>query len=847
MGKKLVIVESPAKAKTINKILGAEFVVSSSVGHIRDLPVKTLGVDVEHGFAPQYVLMPGKKKVIDQLKQLAKSCDAVYLAPDPDREGEAIAWHIEQVLKPVNPATPFFRVQYNEITPAAVRKAFEHPGEINLSRVDAQQARRILDRLVGYTVSPMLWRRIQRGLSAGRVQSVALRLVCEREEQIRSFQPQPFWIIGAKVRKRADPRDPFLIRLVRIDDQKADVRAEEQAGHIRADLEGRALRVSDIATREVSRRPFPPFTTSTLQQSASGALGLSPKRTMSIAQRLYEGVDLGEGPVGLITYMRTDSVSVAAEAAQDCRRLIVETFGPAYCPEAPNVYRSRTGAQEAHEAIRPTDVRRAPQSLVDRLDPVQLRLYRLIWERFVASQMTPARIEQRNVKVAVLPPPGSPSAYLFQATASEVKFPGFMQVAGAFLPEKKEEGDDAEEAQAVPPLAVGEELECLQWLSDRKETKPPPRYSEATLVRALEGNGIGRPSTYAQILSTLQDRKYVLTEKRSLVPTDLGVQVNQLLVARLDALFNVRFTASMEATLDEVENGAVQWTSMLADFYRQLQGWMQQMPEVAVETAAARRLLAALESVQEWGPEVKRGKRTLSDRRFVESIRKQVNAGKELSVRQLAALVRIAAKYREQVPAIEVALRESGHEQLLMRPEPGPPDEETLRRLAAVRDLDLDDYGRKLVDSLANRVAGGRGLTPAQCAVLGRVVLRHAGQIADFESLRGGLGLEAAPSHADDPESRELLDALKSVKEWKLPVRRGRMVFDDKAFFASLSQQFARKHFLTDRQRAALKKMVGRYQAQVEGFAALAEKFGVGRKDAAPPASASADAGALEV
>ena len=831
MSKSLVIVESPAKAKTINKILGKEFVVLSSVGHVRDLPVRTMGVDIEHNFTPEYVLMPGKKKVVDELKKQAKLSDRIYLAPDPDREGEAIAWHIREILKAGNKDTPFLRVQYNEITPAAVRKAFEHPGEINQNRVDAQQARRILDRIVGYMVSPMLWRRIQRGLSAGRVQSVALRLVCEREDEIRAFKPEKFWLLGARARKFEAPLDPFALRLARINDEKAEIKSIELAQQVRADLEGRTLRVAEIAIREVSRRAPPPFITSSLQQAASSFLSYAPKRTMGIAQKLYEGVDLGDGPAGLITYMRTDSVSIAADAVQACRALIAEAYGADYVPEHANVYKSRASAQEAHEAIRPTDVRRTPASLASRLDPAELKLYTLIWDRFVASQMAPARIEQRQVKVHAAPPAGQGTLYVFQASASEVKFPGYMKVLGSSLLTPRKENDEEEEVQNLPPLKEGEALECLEWLTEEKETKPPARFSEASLIKALESNGIGRPSTYAQILSTLNDRAYVETQKRSLVPTALGMEVSKLLVTTLDALFNVTFTAEMERLLDEVEEGAVNWTRMLADFYERFDKWMAGAKEPPADRSHVEQLLNLLASFTEWKPPVKQGKRTFGHEKFVTSLRKQwQEAKKPVSRRQLETLARIASEYREQIPEVKTLLPQIGMSEALNTEPPPPATDMCRRKMQIMAAVQVDEGGRKFLDSLQARVDSGRALTPAQARVVDRMILRHAASIPDFEAVRAELQLVEAEPVGEDHESGPLLEAMRQVKEWKPAVTRGRMVFDDQKFYESLSRQFDSKKYLSDRQRAALKKMLGRYGSQVADFESLVERFGISVK-----------------
>ena len=645
MGKKLVVVESPSKAKTINKILGPDYIVAASMGHVRDLPQKKLGVDVEHDFKPQYGIMDGKQKVVEDLLKAAAKVDCVYLAPDPDREGEAIAWHLKTLLQDQVPADQFFRVTYNEITAAAIHEAFDHPGEIDMRRVDSQQARRVLDRIVGYKVSPLLWRRVPGGSSAGRVQSVALRLVCEREKEINSFVKEKYWVMGVNLRKLVDPRDVFEARLLKIDEAKADIRAEELAGRILADLQQSAYGVTDVRVRELVRKPRPPYITSSLQQAASGVLGYSPSRTMSIAQRLYEGGDFG---VGLITYMRTDSFNIAKEAVESCRELIQKTYGAEFVPEKPNYYKSRQSAQEAHEAIRPTDATLLPDdSRLSALKPEELKLYRLIWQRFVASQMTPARIRQRSVDVTAIPVDQA-HTYLFRATASDVTFPGYMAATGLEKNKPTEgptEGEEGNEVESLPALSTGERLECVEPVKTEKETQPPARYSEASLVRALEENGVGRPSTYASILSTIQQRKYIIKDKRSLKPTDSGMKVNDFLVEFLPELFDVGFTAEMESSLDRIEEGTVQWTEMLSVFYKNFEEWLEKArgPKAKPENVLA--LLGLLQQVQNWGPEVKRGKKTYSDKKFVESVKKQFEGGKRaVSAKQRDSLLQLVKK-----------------------------------------------------------------------------------------------------------------------------------------------------------------------------------------------------------
>ena len=820
MGKNLVVVESPAKAKTINRILGRDYVVKYSMGHVRDLPEKKLGVDVEAGFEPKYVVVKGRKKLIDELRKTAKGCDAVYLAPDPDREGEAIAWHLKHLLE--GNIDRFYRVQYNEITPRAVRKAFEHPTELDMNRVDAQQARRILDRLVGYTVSPMLWRRMRRGLSAGRVQSVALRLVCEREAQIDGFTPEPYWVFGALVRKLVVPLTPFEVKLSRINGEKAEVKSEEHALAVKGELEGRSMKVLGTDSKTVSKRPPPPFITSTLQQAASTFCGFSPRKTMTIAQKLYEGINLGQGSVGLITYMRTDSFNVSQDALEAVRGLIGKTYGDKFCPEEPNRYRSRGGAQEAHEAIRPSDVTLLPEKIASKLSKDEARLYTLIWKRFVASQMTPAKIEQRSADIEAVPKPDQRNVYVFRASASEVQFAGYMEVAGTDLPKA---GEDSDRVDRLPELMEGEPLMCVEWLEERKETKPPARFSEASLIRELEKNGVGRPSTYAQTISTLHQRKYVEGGGKKLTPTELGRDVNELLVANLGDLFNVTFTADMEEKLDKVESGSVEWTSMLKEFNVQFQQWMEKTKAPDADPEQVRKVLDALGGGTEGAPPVKRGRRTYSDEKFYTSLKKQLEEGKKgVSERQFEALLKIACRCKAQTSAIEQAVRDVGREELLTEESLEPPRETSERKLVLLESLELDESAAEFVESLHAQVKGGRRLSDAQVRALDNMVVSHSALIENFDALKPELGLENVDV-AEDKESGPLLEAMASVTEWSEPVKRGKRVYDDKAFLESLAGQFSRKKFLSVRQRAALKRMIVRYRAQIPEFDRLSEEF----------------------
>ena len=853
MAKTLVIVESPAKAKTINKLLGADYVVKASMGHVRDLPERALGVDVEHGFAPQYVPIKGRAKVLAELQAAAAKVDMVYLAPDPDREGEAIAWHLREALKSKVAPEKFRRVTYNEITAAAIRKAFGEPGEINQRRVDSQQARRILDRVVGYKVSPMLWRRIPGASSAGRVQSVALRLVCEREKAIRGFQPEPYWILGVKAAKRVDPRAPFTATLAKLNGAKAEVKDEALAQRLMAELQRRELRVADVLRKEIRKNAPPPFITSSLQQAASSALGFSPSRTMRIAQKLYEGVDLGHGAAaGLITYMRTDSFAIAQEAREQAQAFIRQAHGPDFLPETPNVFRSRSSAQEAHEAIRPTDPARTPDSLKDVLERDDWRLYDLIWRRFMASQMAPARIAQRTAEIEAAG--AGPDVFLFRATSSEIVFPGFMRVSGLEQRKKEEaEGADGEEVEVLPPLEQGEGLDAVEWLNDRKETQPPPRFTEASLVKVLEENGVGRPSTYAQIISTLLDRKYVDREKRALVPTELGLKVFDFLIANLDALFDVQFTAGMEEQLDEIEEGQVGWTNMLAAFYAKFQEWLGAARGPAADAAAVEKMLAALAAVKDWQPPMKRGEKTVySDEKFVESIRRQATEKKRpISGRQQDALARLLFRYKAQIAgfdalAAELKLAEPASEAGSRE----PPRQETIAKLALLEKVEFDPprkFGKKVYDdrefcaSLRAQVGGGKRLSPAQIAYLDKIVRKYAKQIPDFEKLAETLGLGAEPPVPSEGHLDEILALFDGVKEWRPATTRKGRTWDDREFLASLKTQFAQRRQLSFKQVGALKRLAVFYAAQIPNYAEAQQKFGLAEPRAAKK-SAESDA-----
>ena len=576
MIKSLVIVESPAKAKTIQKYLGKGFSVEASLGHVKDLPKSTLGVDTNDDFATDYVVIPGKEKVLAKLKKMAAGMDAIFLAPDPDREGEAIAAHLAGELeengtkkakkkkkKDEEEGPPRIqRVTFNEITKRAVQAAFEHPRAIDQNLVDAQQARRVLDRLVGYQVSPLLWDKVRRGISAGRVQTVALRLIVEREREIKAFEKKEYWTIDAHLAANKPPA--FDARFLGKGEEKIEVTNGEDAEKIRAALEQADWLVRSVDKKERRRNAAPPFTTSKLQQDSSRKLRFSVKRTMMIAQRLYEGVELGEeGLVGLITYMRTDSTRVAPEAIQEVREYVGKEYGPTYLPETPNTYKEKKEAQAAHEAIRPTSAMRHPDQIKQYLKEDEFKVYKLIWQRFVASQIMPAVFDQTTVDIDAK---GKAETFWFRVTGSVLKFDGFLRVY-----EESKEGKDEEDEELkhkLPALEAGQKLTLKELKPEQHFTEPPPRYNEASLVKELEERGIGRPSTYSAILSTIQERQYVQKLGGKFTPTEIGLVVTDLLVENFRDIFDVAYTAGLEEKLDEIEEGKEKWTDTLAEFYK---------------------------------------------------------------------------------------------------------------------------------------------------------------------------------------------------------------------------------------------------------------------------------------
>jgi DNA topoisomerase-1 len=589
MASKLVIVESPAKARTLNKILGRSYSVKASLGHVRDLPRASLGVDVDKGFVPQYVIPAKKKKTVGEIKKAANKAGSIYLATDPDREGEAISWHLLQAARLEKEDIPVQRVVFHEITKDAVQEAFQSPRAIDMNLVDAQQARRILDRLVGYKLSPLLWRKVQRGLSAGRVQSVAVRMIVDREQEIQDFIPQEYWIMEVKLAPPEEKEASFKARLFALaDGTKLDIGSKDEAERVTAYLEKAEYAVTAVVTKQVARQPAPPFITSTLQQEAWQRLHFTAGRTMAIAQQLYEGLPLGkEGSVGLITYMRTDSTYVASSAISEVRKFINEKYGAKFLPpKARSFVKKAKWAQEAHEAIRPTKITRQPEQLRPFLNPAQLKLYELIWKRMVASQMSAALYDATNVEIKASNAPASratpksppnflgenqPPGYLLKASSSVVKFSGFMVVYS----ESRDEDERGESSDfigvSLPKLRIGDKLIYLGIFPEQCFTQPPPRYTEATLIKALEQKGIGRPSTYAPILSTIQERDYVNKANGRFHPTELGITVNKILAEHFPKIVDPGFTAQMEEQLDEIARGKYEWITALQEFYPHFQ------------------------------------------------------------------------------------------------------------------------------------------------------------------------------------------------------------------------------------------------------------------------------------
>jgi DNA topoisomerase-1 len=830
MSKKLVIVESPAKARTIKRFLGSDFEITASMGHVRDLPEKSLGIDIQNGFEPAYT--ETRKKIVSQLKSSAKGVTDIYLAPDPDREGEAIAWHLKELLQDKKGKIEFHRVAFHEITKSAVAKAFETPGEINTSLVDSQQARRILDRIVGYQVSPLLWSKVKRGVSAGRVQSVALRIICEREREIEAFEPQEYWVFGIDFEHTLTPApdNKFTTKLVKIDGKKAEVHTGEEALELFTMLQNSPeFKVSSVEVKPQTRNAPPPFITSTLQQNA----GTSASRTMRIAQQLYEGIDIGSGgPTGLITYMRTDSVAVASEAQNACRGFILAEYGDAYAPAKQRNFKVSASAQAAHEAIRPTDVTFTPEKAAKFLDGDQLRLYTMIWKRFVASQMAPARLQKTTVNVQNTQ---GAKTCTFQATAIVTQFPGFMVLAGT-----KKEDSENKNAEVLGKISEGDNCKPADITKEQKFTEPPPRYSEPSLIRELESNGIGRPSTYASIVMTIQTRDYCRKDGGKLVPTEIGFQVNDYLVAKLPVLFEIGFTAEMEKQLDTIEEGKLNWKTMLQNFYDNFAKWLNDAKFAgAPENAKAEALLALMENVTTWAEPEKSGRRTYDDKKFFTSLKDQFEKDKSMTEKQWGALLQLALKYKEQISGFDAFVTEFScaddvaeiqkvidDRAAAAKQRQANLNSEDFLKLKEAFDLfdnvewdepvkkgarTFDD--QKFFNSLKKQMESGKALSEKQMNAFRRIASKYAEKTGQEEKLNSLLKLDEinAAAAAGNPEVEALLAQMANVTKWAEPVTKGKRTFDDKSFFESLKKQYNDRKTLSSRQIFALKKIAAKY------------------------------------
>ncbi|MCH2174406.1 MAG: type I DNA topoisomerase [Lentisphaeria bacterium] len=828
MSKNLVIVESPQKAKTITKILGKDYKVMASMGHIRDLPESGLGVDVEKNFAPKYKVSAGKKKVIDDLVKETKDAENIFLAPDPDREGEAIAWHLYEVLRKKVKDANFQRVTFHEITKPAVQHSFDHPSEIDMNRVNAQQARRVLDRLVGYQVSPLLWRKVKRGRSAGRVQTVALRMICEREKEIMDFVPEEYWNLAGIFNFN---NEIFSAKLAKIAGDNVKISSQTVAEDTVEDIKQGAYAVSSVKTVPRKRNPKPPFVTSTLQQAASSNLRMSPSQTMRIAQQLYEGADGAVGEAGLITYMRTDSVNVSEVAQNAARDFITSQYGADYYPPKPNRYKSKGAAQEAHEAIRPTDVTFTPAMAKSKLDDQQARLYTLIWNRFMASQMAPARLSQHTVEIENSS--GSTKQdYLFRVTSTKTVFPGYMRVYNL---EDAAEDKTEEEENKIPDLKERDGLDLTDVTADQKFTEPPYRFSEATLIRELDKFGVGRPSTYATIVNTIQQREYVSKDKGKLVPSNLGFSVYQYLVDNIPNLFEINFTAQMEEKLDDVEDGKLDWEEMMTRFYEKFHLWVEeaQTKTNVPEESIVRGVWESLNKTDiPWSEPEKVGRKTYDDSKFYHSLLEQMDEGKPLSDNQWTALLALVVKYREKVDNLDGLIEKYELKDTIQpilakaqEEENYEPDDTAVTLCALMEqvqewEVPADKKARndkEFYESI-KRQAMKKPLTERQIGALKTILQKYSDQIPQYKDVQEEYGL--LPLMDSDAKSKlaEMVKMLGEITKWAEPTKRGRRTYSDESFAESLSSQFQSKGILSDKQTAAMAKIINKYPDQIENF-----------------------------
>ncbi len=789
----LLIVESPSKAKKITQYVDANVTVMASVGHIRDLPTFVTGVNVSNDFAPTYVIPEEKKKVVADLRKAAAKVSTVYLASDPDREGESIAWHLYEILKDLPGKRDFYRVRYNEVTKRAVLQALAEPTEIDQNLVDAQQARRIEDRLSGFKLSKLISSAVRGAKSAGRVQSVALRLIVDRERAIQAFQTTHYWQIFAELEKyrcsftaRLASVDGATPKFMAFDKEILGIQSKATADAYMADLQSRDVRVVNLESKVISKRPQAPFITSTLQQAASTYLGFSPAQTMMVAQSLYEN--------GHITYMRTDGFTVSSTIRASVEAEITRLFGKECVPEKPNFYGNKVkNAQEAHEPIRPTDI---TKQTIEDADPQQAKLYDLIWRRFVASQMAPARYERTTITFEPTEPPPTQHDYRLTASAQKVIFKGYLNV---WSPGKGEAEGEEGDAKALPVLAKGDVVTCNQWVCEAKETQPPARFNEASLIRALEENGIGRPSTYASTVQTLLARKYVTSNRgHVLSPTQTGIEATDYLLNEVPDFINVEFTAQMEDALDKVAEGSLGWVEKVREFYTKLIEWLAADPKLVQP------LFALLNQVKEWKePTLKKnGKVAWDDRAFFEDMQATVARGETISKSQYATLSRMAIAYRDQLAGIEKVLG----------PLPQTVDKEEVQALfEALEARELNAWEAKFCASVKQQYEKKGDLSEKQLNLIRRMAKPEAD--------------EERPENKE--ASTELLAALGQVKTWNEPTKRGRRTYDDVEFFESLSTQLKDRHYLSVKQFDALKRMVRNYREQIADYAALAEKYGI--------------------
>ena len=830
---KLVIVESPTKARTISKMLDSSYQIVASMGHVRDLPEREIGVDIENNFAPIYVDTPKGRAIVKELKSLAKNADEIYLAPDPDREGEAIAWHLQQVLEQKRNPKPFHRVTFHEITSGAIRNAMQNKGVIDMNLVNSQQARRILDRIVGYKVSPLLWQKLQRGMSAGRVQSVALRLIVEREREIRNFIPEEYWLFSLEF--SAANGSKIICKLFKVNDENFKVSSETDAQKMLNDiLSGKIGTVANIERSEKRRMAPPPFTTSTLQQAASSSLHMSPSNTMKYAQALYEGIDIGSGGAsGLITYMRTDSVTIAREAQISCSNFIKKTYGENFAPAHFNFFKNKNAAQEAHEAIRPTDVNNTPEKLRPFLDDSLFKLYTLIWRRFVASQMTPAVYNQTRLDVTVNG--ASNNQYTFRTSVSVPKEAGYSLI---YTDAKAEDNiqNNIAVADMLNSLSAGEKLTISNYEKEQKFTEPAPHFSEASLIKELEENGIGRPSTYASIVRTILQRNYVAKDKGKLIPTESGFQVNDFLVSQLPELFDVGFTAKMETELDDIESGNREWTSMLHDFYDKFMLWMDHAKHHdAPEADIARKVIDIFNNVKFEEPR-KLGRRIYDDSKFVSSVRDKMQKDNKISAKQYQAMLTMLAKYQSQIdlnmiPAqiradFDAALEEfnSREAQKVQSQNDGSLTKYN-KIFDAFKNIKWEEPAagrsgrafdeKKFFKSLETQNEAGKPLSEKQLAVLKRMVIKYRDQFENPSEIMTIMELDMPVDNAGTGNAeinmQEIIDFLSQVQIWADPVKKGRFAFDEKKFFTSVAQQFKDGKELSIKQINALKKLYDKY------------------------------------